>query len=203
MFVLSFSPRKLGKKGIAVIAGILSIVVISIIVLVSHHGPKTSMVYGDKEYSLCAKTEEERISFLKSIACETNAKADAVTKVTIPKDFNAVYTEYNELQKAVGFDLMPYGGTECLQYTYNVNNANTPTQVNLLVYDNVIIGGDIQQTETNSMVYALLDKNIMICPKNNNSKIEESSVYLDPSEVSSTERATLAPDPNMPEAPTD
>lgn len=203
MFVLSFSPRKLGKKGLAVIVGILALIVISIIVLVNHHGPKTSMVYGDKEYSLCAESEEERIAFLKSISCETNAKADAVTKVTIPKEFNAVYTEYNELQKAVGFDLTPYSGKECLQYTYNVNNANTPTQVNLLVYDNVIIGGDIQQTESNGMVYALLDKNIMISPQNDTSKVEESSAYLDPSEVSSTERATLAPDPDMPEAPTD
>lgn len=202
MFVLSFSPRKLGKKGIAIILGISGIIIIGIIILVNHHGPETSIVYGDKEYSLCAETEEERVAFLKSISCETNTKADAVTKVTVPEDFNAVYTEYNELQQAVGFDLMPYSGAECLQYTYTVNNADTPTQVNLLVYNNVIIGGDIQQTESNGMVYALLDKNIMISPKND-TKDEESSTYLDPSEVSSTERATLAPDPDMPEAPTD
>ncbi len=203
MFVLSFSPKKLGKKGIAVIVGILAVVVVGIIVLTNCHGPKTSIVYGDKEYSLCAETEEERINFLKSISCETNKKADAITKIIIPKDFNAIYTEYNELQKAVGFDLVPYSNKECLQYTYNINNADTPTQVNLLVYDNIIIGGDIQQTESDGMIYALLDKNIMISSKNNQSQTEESSIYLDPSEVSSTERATLAPDPDMPEAPTD
>lgn len=201
VFVLSFNPKKIGIKGMVAVASLTVLLVFGIIFLSRCTGKKTTLDYNGTEYSLCAETEKQMSDFLKSLGYETAEKADAINKIIIPADFNEVYTTYNELQKSVGFDLSSYSGKECVQYTYCINNTDTPLEANLLVYNNVIIGGDVHETVSNGTLYALLDKNKMLQPQNSTQQDEQSSI--DPSEVSSTERATLAPDPEMPEAPTD
>lgn len=205
MFVLSFNPKKIGIKGIVAVSALTVLLVLGIVFLSRCTGKKTTLNYNGTEYSLCAENEKQMADFLKNLGYETSKKADAINTVIIPSDFNEVYTTYNELQKSVGFDLTSYSGKECVQYTYCINNANTPLEANLLVYDNVIIGGDIHETVSNGTLYALLDKNKMLQPQKDAQQDESkpNQVSIDPSEVSSTERATLAPDPEMPEAPTD
>ena len=63
----------------------------------------------------------------------------------IPSQFNDVYTAYNVMQQAQGFDLKPYAGEICTQYLYKVENYPDETEVyaTLLVYGDQIIGGDL------------------------------------------------------------
>ncbi len=84
--------------------------------------------------------------FLKEYGWEVSATPKEVQEITIPGEFNRVYTIYNDLQLAQNFDLTPYRGKAVKRYTYEVYNyPDLPTGVvaNLLIYKNEVIGGDI------------------------------------------------------------
>lgn len=66
--------------------------------------------------------------------------------VYIPKEFDAVWSRYNELQRLCGFDLSPYRGKSATRHTFRVLNfpgmADVEAFINLLVIDGRFIGGD-------------------------------------------------------------
>ena len=64
-----------------------------------------------------------------------------IVKVHIPADWDNVYINYNALQKEGGFDLEPWKGRTCTRYTYLIPEYNA--RGNVLVYNGVVIGGDI------------------------------------------------------------
>lgn len=69
-----------------------------------------------------------------------------VREVVIPAEFSDVYTAYNEMQNAQGFDLKPYAGEKCTQYRYivtNYPNTNDTVIATLLVFGDRIVGGDL------------------------------------------------------------
>ena len=82
-------------------------------------------------------------------------------KITIPAEFNAAFTEYNELQKQQGFDLEPYAGKEVTKYTYTVlNYPDYPENVvvDLLFDDHRMIGADITYNDAeNGFTRALIN----------------------------------------------
>lgn len=90
-------------------------------------------------------TNEERVSFLEGFGWKITVEPAETREVMIPAEFNDVYTTYNVMQKAQGFDLKPYAGQVCTQYKYQVNNYPDETEVyaTLLVYGGEIIGGDV------------------------------------------------------------
>ena len=90
-------------------------------------------------------TNEERVTFLQSFGWEITVEPAETREVMIPAEFNDVYTTYNVMQKAQGFDLKPYAGQVCTQYKYQINNYPDETEVyaTLLVYGGEIIGGDV------------------------------------------------------------
>ena len=61
--------------------------------------------------------------------------------ITIPENFGAVYTKYNEMLKKEGYDLSAYKGERCIRYTYFIPQHNA--RANILVHNARIIGGDI------------------------------------------------------------
>ena len=102
------------------------------------------------------ETAEQRISFLTSFGYDVAAEPIDARKVTIPREFNEVYTKYNEMQQAQGFDLKPYKGRECTQYIYLINNYPNSTKeihATLLVYEGVIIGGDVSCAEVDGFMH--------------------------------------------------
>lgn len=90
-------------------------------------------------------TNEERVSFLTGFGWQVDPEPAETREVMIPAEFNDVYTTYNVMQKAQGFDLLPYAGEVVTQYQYLVQNYPNETEVyaTLLVYGDTIIGGDI------------------------------------------------------------
>lgn len=95
---------------------------------------------------VAGKTNDQRIAFIGSFGWEVNPEAAEVMEVIIPKEFDDVYKEYNSIQKMQGCDLSQYAGKRCKRYSYEILNypgGATDVRVNLLVYNNKIIGGDV------------------------------------------------------------
>lgn len=93
-----------------------------------------------------AGTNDERISFLVSFGWTVEEEPMDVREVVIPVEFSDVYTAYNEMQNAQGFDLKPYAGEKCTQYRYIVTNypdTDDTVIATLLVFGDRIVGGDL------------------------------------------------------------
>jgi len=108
--------------------------------------------------SVKAPDDEARVRFAAECGCEVEKTAESVKKVRIPQNFSEVYQRYNELQKQAGFDLEQYKGCEATVYSYKVLKggiAGQETLVNLIVYRDRIIGGDISSTALNGKMLPL------------------------------------------------
>lgn len=94
-----------------------------------------------------AKTNAQRVEFIKSLGVEPDDDNAAHKTVVIPTVFSDVYKNYNALQNEAGYDLSGYKGASVTVYTYPVGKIKPDNDdeyyVNLMVYRNRIIGGDI------------------------------------------------------------
>lgn len=99
-----------------------------------------------------ASTDKQRRDYLESFGWETAEKFES-KELTIPESWNEVYNSYNDLQKNQGFDLAAYKGKRVELYTYTVTNYENISDgvvADMLVYDGVLIGGDICNTAADS-----------------------------------------------------
>lgn len=91
-------------------------------------------------------TEEERQSFLAGLGWAVMDSPCEVVEVVIPKHFDQIYQDYNQIQKNQGLNLEKYRGKCCTRYSYLVKNhpSDEPlVRVNLLVYKGKLVGGDV------------------------------------------------------------
>jgi hypothetical protein len=105
-----------------------------------------------------AKTDEARAAFIAEFGWEVDAEPAEVTEVIIPKEFDELYTEYNSMQKVMGFDLLPHAGDRVKRYSFTVKNhpqQKENVRANLLVDGNRIIGADISSTEAGGFMQGL------------------------------------------------
>ncbi len=108
--------------------------------------------------SLKASTHEERIAFLSQFGWEINEDPIEVREVIIPEEFDDTYTAYNEIQKNQGFDLNVYAGMRVKRWTYTVKNYTgyenkECIHANVLVYDGLVVGGDICSVELDGFMH--------------------------------------------------
>lgn len=77
---------------------------------------------------------------------EIDPGSEKLEQIKIPDEFNDVYKNYNKLQKKTGFDLSRYRGKTVSKYTYIIlnppENSKDKFYLNLLIYENSLIGGD-------------------------------------------------------------
>ena len=145
MYVVSVKSSKL--KAVAAVIALVLFLTLGIL-YVAGRKPDAAKNHGNAIY-LRAETVQERIAFLSQFGWRVDENPIDVKEVEIPASFDEVYERYNALQTEQGFDLTPYCGTRVKQWTYRVLNypgfENEPDQIraNLLVYDGVVIGGDI------------------------------------------------------------
>lgn len=104
---------------------------------------------------ISGETNEERVAYLQSFGWQVETEPAETREVMIPAQFNDVYTTYNVMQKAQGFDLKPYAGETCTQYKYKVTNYPGETEVyaTLLVYGKLIVGGDLACAEVDGFMH--------------------------------------------------
>lgn len=123
------------------VLALTGLVVILITFIGNHNGAKPAMA------EISCATMQERNAYIKSAGYTTDGD-ESSKKVTIPENFNDVYTQYNEIQRQQGFDLERYKGKTAVLYTYNITNYQDKENViaDLIVYDGKLIGADLCDT---------------------------------------------------------
>jgi len=151
MFVLSL------KMSRSKIIGMLCICIAAVaIVFIGINTPveKSSTV----AVTYMGQTNEQRLQYIQSKGWQVSEDIKEI-EIIVPEEFDNIYEKYNSLQKLQGFDLKKYKGKKVTRYTYVVTNY--PTQqdseinLNLIVYDNVIIGGDVCSTALGGFIHGL------------------------------------------------
>ncbi len=95
-------------------------------------------------------TEEEMLTFLHDLGWETSETAINIREVTIPSEWNDVYTRYNDLQRQQGFDLDKFRGETASVYSFRILNYDSHPDnmvANLLIREGRLIAADISCTE--------------------------------------------------------
>ncbi len=143
MFIYSFKAS--GIRLCALI--LLSVAVIcSLIVLIPKYDSVSVFADDGSVVYTGAKTNEDRIEFLRKFGWEVEETPREEVNVTIPNEFDSVFVGYNELQKLQGLDLSRYKRKTVTRYTYTVTNYpdyDGTVYANLLIYRGKVIGGDI------------------------------------------------------------
>lgn len=112
---------------------------------------------GDRVYRV--QTEQQRQALISELGWETAGEPSEHKSITIPTEFDEVYTGYNELQKEQGFDLSDFKGQKAEVYTYpvfNYPNHEDCMQITLIGCGGVLIGGDVCCTELDGFMQGLL-----------------------------------------------
>lgn len=153
MITLRLKPKTLFGL-ILVLTGVIVIV----ITFTSNHIKSSERVMS----SVTLETNDQREEYLTSLGWEFKTNCDE-KQVQIPSEFNDVYTRYNEIQKSQGFDLEPYKGQEVTVYTYNITNYagyenRDCIYANLIVCNNMLIGGDVCSTSVSDGFMQALKK---------------------------------------------
>ena len=92
------------------------------------------------------KDAEGVAHFLAQFGWEVKSEPIEVQEVTIPAEFDRIFTNYNEIQKQQGLDLSRYRRKKATRYTMEITNYgdyNGTVWANVIVYHNKVIGGDI------------------------------------------------------------
>lgn len=136
---------------------LLLFVVLTVISLFVLSRDSTQTGRGDN-LTLKASTHEERMAFLSQYGWEIDEEPVEVREVIIPEEFDDTYTAYNEIQKAQGFDLTVYAGMRVKRWTYTVKNYTgyenkECIHANILVYDGLVVGGDICSVELDGFMH--------------------------------------------------
>ena len=160
MFVFSLKAANIKKMLLIVLAAIL--ILTGAFVLLKRGGESKSTVKNGM--NLKAETAEERIAFLSQFGYEVTQDPLKVEEIIIPEEFDETYTQYNEIQKTQNFDLEKYKGCRVKKWTYEVTNykgyesSDGIIEANLLIYNSIVIGADIQCLEQDGFIKALNDK---------------------------------------------
>ena len=130
------------KMVFGLILVVTGIIVVLITFLSNHVEPSQSA-----SSPITCMSSADGIKYLNSLGWETGQSNEKT--ITVPQQWNDVYTNYNEIQLEQGYDLTPYKGKNVTLYTYEIKNYNGYTEgivADLLVCDGQLIGGDICNT---------------------------------------------------------
>lgn len=104
------------------------------------------------------KTNEDRVAFLEGYGWQVKTDPLATQELIVPEEFDESYAEYLALQEEQGFDLKKYAGKRLKRYTYEITNypsGETGVQVNLLIYKNTVVGGEVLSAKLDGFLHAL------------------------------------------------
>lgn len=104
------------------------------------------------------KTNDDRVEFLAQFGWQVNPEAVESVEVTIPEEFDKIFSAYNEIQKRQGLDLTKYRKKNVQRYTYEITNYDGydgTVYANILVYRNKVIGGDVCSADVKGFLHGL------------------------------------------------
>ncbi|MGM9642531.1 MAG: DUF4830 domain-containing protein [Eubacteriales bacterium] len=154
MFIYSFRASTLRFFALLLLA---AVALTALIVFVpSYDGGNYSDTSAKISYDKI-ETNEDRISFLSQFGYKVTGEPIESVELTLPDNFDRVFSGYNELQKAQGLDLTKYKGKTVTRYTYEVSDypghEGEKVYANLIVRKNKIIAGDICSSDPNGFIH--------------------------------------------------
>ncbi len=159
MFVRSVRASTLKFASIAALAVLAILTLILFIPSYESPAPAAKVAEsGDEIRFDKIKTAADRVQFLSQFGYAVEETPIEECEVTIPKEFDKVFAAYNELQKSEGLDLGRYKGKKMMRYTYKITNYegySDPVYVNLLIYKNKVVGGDVCSADPNGFAHGL------------------------------------------------
>lgn len=155
MFIYSLRASTLKFFAVVCVALATLITLIAFVPAYGNDGEAPASKNADVDYD-GIKTNEDRVKFLSGFGWEVDPSAVESIEVTIPEDFDKVFTGYNEIQKRQGLDLSRYKKKNVMRYTYEVKNyegSEDKVYANILVYKNKVIGGDICSANVKGFIH--------------------------------------------------
>lgn len=145
---------KFNRKTAVLIIIAVAVLLSAVVFLASSGDPEKNDV---RSWGL--NDNDDRLEYLSSLGWQVEAEPADTKTVVIPREFDAVYQDYNELQKSQGFDLSEYCGMEVTVYTYNVTNypssGNGSVQAELYIKNGRVVAGDIHSTALDGFMHGL------------------------------------------------
>ncbi len=143
----------------------LSIAICSVVAVIGNAREDVVVSVSDEAPMLAegrtAVENEDRVAILRECGWEVDEEPVEFIEVKIPREFDGVYGEYNEIQKRQGMDLSKYSGRRVMRYTYKVNNHPSGEEgivANIIAYKGKLIGGDISSPKMGGFMHALSEK---------------------------------------------
>ena len=160
MFV--YTMRAGTIKFFAVVGAALALL-ITLIVLVPTYGTDAQTSAEEVSYSYGKiKTGDDVENFLAQFGWTVADDPTEEVKVTLPDEFDKIFTAYNEIQRRQGLNLSKYKRKDVTRYTYEVTNYkdyNGKVYANVLVYKGRVIGGDICSADTSGFIHGFEKEN--------------------------------------------
>jgi len=150
MFMLTI---KWNKKNAVLIIILAALLLIALIFGISR-GSSTP----DPSLGIQLDSCEKRVAYLAAHGWQAVPDSEAVQEIVIPREFNAIYQKYNELQLSQGFDLSDYCGMDARLFTYTVTNHPCGEEViaQLILFADQVIGGDIHSTALGGFMHGII-----------------------------------------------
>lgn len=145
------------KHGRGFLIVILAVIVAAAVILL---GKAQKSAEADKLFSMSGNAE--RVEFLNRQGYIVKPDPVSRSEVTIPTEFNDVYSEYANLQKQQGLDLEPYKGEKATVFTYAVlNYPEYPENIfaDLLITNDRLIACELKYEDAeNGFIKPLITK---------------------------------------------
>ena len=157
MFIYSLKASTIKFFAVVCVALATLITLIAFIPVAAVDNDEAASVNADIDYS-GVKTNEDRIKFLSQFGWQVKPDATESMEVKIPKNFDKIFTAYNEIQRQQGLDLSKYKEKNVMRYTYEITNYegySGTVYANILVYRNKVIGGDVCSADVKGFVHGL------------------------------------------------
>ncbi|MBR3893583.1 MAG: DUF4830 domain-containing protein [Clostridia bacterium] len=159
MFIYSLRANTIKLVGVICVA---LTVLIALIAFIPTYAVSDTPTNADTEVSYRydkVKTAGDVVEFLSQFGWEVTTEPIEVKTVTIPSEFDKVFSAYNEIQKAQGLNLTKFKGKDVTRYTLCVTNYpdyEGTVYANVLVYRNRVIGGDVCSADASGFVQGFL-----------------------------------------------
>lgn len=152
MFIFT---TRLTRRKLFICIGIAAVLICGVAMLVSSYN-RAEATGVNLPARKNIKTLEDRIGFLSAYGWQTDGSSEMSQEVIIPKEFDSVFEEYNNMQKEQGFDLSKYKGKRVMRYVYLIKNHPENREIvyaGVLIYKNTVIGGDVQCPEMDGFMH--------------------------------------------------
>ena len=152
MFIFSFENKKYPMKFLSVMLCFSIIAAVASFIFNVDWKIKRTAEYNGQKYSTSAKNISEIKHLAENFGINIADDSPIIENIRIPMQFNSVYQEYNSLQHDIGMDLEKYRGEDCKKYTFDTDENCV---LNIIVYNNHFIGGDISEKEFNGKIKSI------------------------------------------------